>query len=480
MPDPLNEFYEEYVMNEIPTRLLYVKDLDNIRLMERGDVKAHFESTIKNIQLTNDDINPNNPDREKIIRDVVMSKVKYAIFSHRWGNYEPTFQYLEDPKTMPEKVRDGPGYSKLKNFCSEAHEHGCDFAWSDTCCINKKDPGEVDENIRSMFRYYRNAHICIAYLGDTTGHSDVLQDMWFTRGWTLQELIAPSRLKFYTKEWRVLNPGSRNDKEPGTKLLDSISEITRIPVDDLIAFRPGTDRVSEKMAWYADRRTTRIEDVAYCLIGIFDVSLMVAYGEGRRAFYRLMEAIFQRYDKWDIFAWKGQCSAYNAAIPSHPSCYPPWATPHQRKLLRPGEKADDTAKEYDHEYEVGYRLFALTNSGMRTKLLLVTVDLLETGETSEGLQTMTFSQASGEIENVVVTCKRIPARAMQEGAEWALGILDSWLNEGQGFIDTYREFTAILLSWNDGLRQYEKEMTENVLTVRVLKAHQDDLRELYL
>jgi len=76
MPDPLNEFYEEYVMNEIPTRLLYVKDLDNIRLMERGDVKAHFESTIKNIQLSNDDINPNNPDRERIIRDVVMSKVK--------------------------------------------------------------------------------------------------------------------------------------------------------------------------------------------------------------------------------------------------------------------------------------------------------------------------------------------------------------------------------------------------------------------
>ncbi|KAH7882240.1 hypothetical protein F5I97DRAFT_2076061 [Phlebopus sp. FC_14] len=95
----------------------------------------------------------------------------------------------------------------------------------------------------------------------------------------------------------------------------------RIPLDDLCYFRPGTRDVHEKMMWASTRTTTRIEDIAYCLTGIFGVSMTIAYGEGKRAFYRLMEAIIHRCGEWQIMAWAGQPSADSAALPESPRCF---------------------------------------------------------------------------------------------------------------------------------------------------------------
>ncbi|EIW76432.1 hypothetical protein CONPUDRAFT_111385, partial [Coniophora puteana RWD-64-598 SS2] len=297
----LQEIYEKYVDNDIPVRLLDITDLGNLKLFERWEVKKHFQPAIYDIVVSDEDANPNNPDRDEKLLGLVKGIVRYAIFSHRWGDLEPLYTHMVEK--MPDNIRDGPGYDKLQNFCRKAKDMDCTFAWSDTCCIDKRSSADLDENIRSMFRFYLNSHICIAYLANSTNPANLTQDAWFTRGWTLQELVAPSRIKFYMDGWMEHTPGSHNDKIAGSLLLAQISQITTIPESDLSHFKPGTDRVSQKMSWAAARTTTRIEDMAYSLIGIFDVSLMVAYGEGERAFFRLMEAILQRYNKWDVFAW---------------------------------------------------------------------------------------------------------------------------------------------------------------------------------
>ncbi|KIJ11861.1 hypothetical protein PAXINDRAFT_24901, partial [Paxillus involutus ATCC 200175] len=226
----------------------------------------------------------------------IRNVAKYAIFSHRWLNEgEPSFQDM-----LQEQTPTGPGYDKFTRFCKIANSYGCLFAWTDTCCINKESSTELEEAIRSMFRWYSNAHVCIAYLADSSSPEDFKNDVWFTRGWTLQELLAPKMVRFFGAGWQYL--GDRDDIGNGGKFTALISAVTTIPVVDLQRFRPGRDRVHEKMRWAARRKTTRVEDVAYCLLGIFDVSLTVAYGEGKQAWTRLMEAIIQGCDEWQVFA----------------------------------------------------------------------------------------------------------------------------------------------------------------------------------
>ncbi|EGN92307.1 hypothetical protein SERLA73DRAFT_147444, partial [Serpula lacrymans var. lacrymans S7.3] len=147
-----------------------------------------------------------------------------------------------------------------------------------------------------MFTWYQNAKVCIAYLGDVTGPRDWHRSEWFSRGWTLQELLAPQRLKFFVKGWKPLTDNF-NDKRDD-EVLQVLRAVTGIPVDDLENFEPSTDRIREKLNWASKRKTTRVEDMAYCLIGILDVSLSISYGEGQRAFYSAIAAgpeCFSRY-----------------------------------------------------------------------------------------------------------------------------------------------------------------------------------------
>jgi hypothetical protein len=131
---------------------------------------------------------------------------------------------------------------------------------------------------------------------------------WFTRGWTLQELLAPKVIKFFSESWKPLT-AKPNDKIPdselGCPLWKIISDITQIPVDQLLNFEPGINSVRERMGWASKRETTRVEDMAYCLIGIFNVPLSIAYGEGRMAFYRLQVEIVQRSHDRGLFVWNG-------------------------------------------------------------------------------------------------------------------------------------------------------------------------------
>ena len=222
---------------------------------------------------------------------------KYAILSHRWEEDEVTFQDLQ--QRLPTGEQPKKGWSKLKGCRAQAVRDGLEWVWIDTCCIDKSSSAELSEAINSMFNWYREADVCYAYLSDVPTGSDLyLRDghfrcsKWFTRGWTLQELLAPGNLIFFNRQWEGI----------GTKkeLSDLVSEITGIK--HLQGFKEAC--VAQKMSWASKRETTRVEDMAYSLMGIFEVNMPPLYGEGSKAFIRLQKEILNNSDDESIFAWK--------------------------------------------------------------------------------------------------------------------------------------------------------------------------------
>lgn len=226
----------------------------------------------------------------RLTDDLPSNKIPpYAILSHTWGDGEVLFRDLMDG-TGNNKA----GYAKIRFCGDQAWRDGLRFFWVDTCCIDKSNSVELQEAINSMFRWYRNATKCYAYLADvSTSAHDVDKSMWevafrasrwFTRGWTLQELIAPTSVEFFSGE--EVRLGDR------TTLERIIHDATGIPVKALRGGLPSDFGVHERMAWIEKRKTTREEDRAYSLFGIFDVQLPLLYGEGeRKAFRRLREEI---------------------------------------------------------------------------------------------------------------------------------------------------------------------------------------------
>ncbi|RSL60730.1 hypothetical protein CEP54_006582 [Fusarium duplospermum] len=216
----------------------------------------------------------------------------YAILSHTWEQEEVMFQDMEQGQ-----AKDKKGYAKINNCCSIARDNGYKYIWIDTCCIDKASSAELTEAINSMYRYYQEAEVCYSFLSDISWPSDFTQSRWFTRGWTLQELIAPTSMVFFNKDWQHL----------GTKasLGRQISEHTGVPQAILSgAENLESASIAQRMSWAADRKTTRLEDRAYSLMGIFDINMPLLYGEGHKAFIRLQEEILRVSDDHSIFAWR--------------------------------------------------------------------------------------------------------------------------------------------------------------------------------
>jgi hypothetical protein len=172
----------------------------------------------------------------------------------------------------------------------------------DTVCIDKSSSAELSEAINSMFEWYRGAQVCYAYLADVSSdckgyfniNAAVRRSRWFTRGWTLQELLAPASVIFFNESWIAI----------GTKssFSDLISSVTGIRGSDMVNFRNAN--VAVKMSWASNRETTRTEDIAYCLLGLFGVNMPLLYGEGSNAFLRLQLEILKISDDETIFAWE--------------------------------------------------------------------------------------------------------------------------------------------------------------------------------
>ncbi|KAK0112792.1 hypothetical protein ONS95_014525 [Cadophora gregata] len=242
---------------------------------------------------------------------------RYAILSHTWEEEEVSFQEFGSQSSVLKK-----GWSKITKTCTKALRHGYEYAWVDTCCIDKRSSAELTESINSMFKWYQDAGECYVYLPDlpldTPAEEGLKNCRWFTRGWTLQELIAPRKIRFYDQNWKML----------GTKreFAELISRITGIRVPVLrLTKGPEMYSISTRMSWAANRETKRVEDMAYCLLGIFDVTMPMLYGEGIRAFGRLQEEIIKRSNDLTIFAWtkpEGQSEvAAGALFAPSPACF---------------------------------------------------------------------------------------------------------------------------------------------------------------
>ena len=230
----------------------------------------------------------------------------YAILSHTWTDNEQTFQDLvalqERCKVSGENPRDLV-LEKIRQCCLIAREHGYAWVWIDTCCIDKTSSVELSEAINSMFRWYSCAEICYAHLDDVprdgpldAADSAFRRARWHTRGWTLQELLAPAMVLFLSSDWTVLG-----DKHTLAELLGNITGIPRQVLTREWHF--SVMSVAHRLSWASARRTTRIEDEAYCLMGLFNVHMPTLYGEGRQAFQRLQFEIMKQSFDTSIFAW---------------------------------------------------------------------------------------------------------------------------------------------------------------------------------
>ncbi|KAI5985057.1 heterokaryon incompatibility protein-domain-containing protein, partial [Pisolithus albus] len=235
----------------------------------------------------------------------------YAILSHRWGaevSYKEMTRLMKMEGRKRDEVRQRAGYQKIIKSCERAKKDGYEWLWVDTCCIDKRSSSELSEAINSMYRWYRNAQVCYAYLNDI-GESTfpTKEDVkrfeksngwpeWFGRGWTLQELIAPQEVKFFNRDW--VHIGNRRHLAP------TLALITGIPSNVLTIGLAGRRfSVAQVMSWAANRETTRVEDRAYSLLGLFGVNMPMVYGEGKKAFRRLQLEIIREYSDQSIFAW---------------------------------------------------------------------------------------------------------------------------------------------------------------------------------
>ena len=396
------DMIKEYVLSELPINLLR---LPRMEICTRWVVWSHVQSIMDNLESLHD-VPPRlrhsekDPDTSDIVA-FVNDKVRWAIFSHRWGEAEPAYE-----EVTGNKLSDKPGHKKLRNFCKTAHaKHHTEFAWSDTCCINKKDNGEYATSIRSMYRWYANAPICVVHLAEAMDVSDLARDVWFTRGWTLQELLAPKKLKFYNKDWRPLT-NLDNDKE-SPEIAAQIERATTITPDDLRHFSPA-DRltqeyeISKRMRWAALRETTVGEDRAYSLMGIFSVSLYIDPGEGQeRAVCRLMEQILQFSNSPEVLNWAGiparETSLSSSAFPSRIACFT-------------GSNDTGTIHRYDEE-------LGLTPRGLRVDLLVLNANLV-----AQDNGAPTFQALGCNVVSPVVLDNHDGGHLQSDGFQYAFGV----------------------------------------------------------
>jgi hypothetical protein len=269
---------------------------------------------------------------------------EYAILSHTWGEEEVTFQDWQDPLRRQRKR----GYQKIFRACEQASKDRFSYLWIDTNCINKDSSAELTEAINSMYTWYERAIVCYVYLDDLPPGSEETQlprCRWFRRGWTLQELLAPRRVVFYNQLW--------NEFGDKSYLAGFLEDITGIRKEYLLQ-DAGLHRatIAERMSWAASRETSRVEDHAYSLMGIFDVNMPLLYGEGTKAFSRLQEEIAKHTGDQTILTWM---------VPS---------TPQDRFVgcFAPSSKAFRDTREF---VPLLGDEFTVTNIGLRIHMFLL-------------------------------------------------------------------------------------------------------------
>jgi hypothetical protein len=322
-------------------------------------------------------------------------KPPYAILSYTWGDAQDEISFADFHN--PSILRKKPGFHKITLAAMEAKATGIDYIWVDTCCIDKSSSTELTFSINSMFQWYAEANICYAYLSDvylpadhdsspmkdqSPGLFDLLQNSrWFTRGWTLQELLAPEYVILFDANWNKI--GNK------ASFRDTISSITGIEAAVLgkaykFELKPFYDHIgstkvllwSTVMRWSSKRNTSRPEDTAYCLMGIFGVHMPLLYGEGeKRAFGRLQHDMVRRASSNSLLTWDFDLSLCIRANIDPNIVFPQTLT--QLPILA------DTPRQFSNNPILGtmqsfrkqasdYRAWIVSNRGLELEILLIT------------------------------------------------------------------------------------------------------------
>ncbi|KAG0704113.1 hypothetical protein DFH29DRAFT_1068275 [Suillus ampliporus] len=265
------------------------------------------------------------------ITEAVAKYFSWVMLSHRWESKEPRLHDIQD-KVVYHLDPVGT-VVKLQKFCKLARDAGHCWAWSDTCCIDQNNNAEVQRSVNSMFIWYRNSALTIVYLSDVSPSSKsgaLANSAWNTRGWTVQEFLAPRIILFYQANWMLyLNDRSPNHKESVT-IMKELEHSTGIDARSLITFRPGMTGAREKLQWASSRVTTLQEDIAYSLFGIFGIFLPVIYGETKQnALGRLLQEIIAQSGDITALDWVGKSSEFNSCLPADITSYkaPPCLLP---------------------------------------------------------------------------------------------------------------------------------------------------------
>ena len=290
---------------------------------------------------------------------------KYAILSHRWISDEVSFEDFYHVKAQDPY---GERFAKIRNCCAYAEENGFGWVWIDTCCIDKKSSAELTEAINSMFNWYMNAAVCYVYLADVRwdvgdlarSRADFRKSAWFERGWTLQELLAPARLCFLDCIWIsigfIVKVSATASSLKKNRLMEDICAATSISKFDLhssakYSYLKFGVSVAKKMSWLSSRKTSRVEDMACCMLGLYGVNIPLLYGEGEKAFERLQFEIIRTSDDEPIFAWFSEQIDYPSSV-----------------LAKSPKAFARSGKVVTHFSLLGKLPFAMTNKGLHYRI----------------------------------------------------------------------------------------------------------------
>lgn len=264
------------------------------------------------------------------IKHEVRQYFRYVMLSHKWEDNEPSSKQV-----MHISVYDlgpSPTHNKLKTFCKIVRDSGFKWAWSDTCCINKSDHFILQEALVAMFKWYQGSALVIVFLRGVRSFSQrgaLVESIWNTRAWTLQEYIAAKVVHFYTEDWTFyLDLQLPNHKE-SQAIISEMEEATGVSSQQLMALRPGLTSIREKLRLASTRKTTLVEDAAYSLLGIFSVAgLSAIYGEGEASLGRSLSHVLAGSGDVSILAWTWESGSFNSCLPAYITVFNGPATSH--------------------------------------------------------------------------------------------------------------------------------------------------------
>ncbi|KAG2360649.1 heterokaryon incompatibility protein-domain-containing protein [Suillus spraguei] len=321
-PSEVDRTIQKVISVQLENAPLRVLDTTTGLLCNRETQIHTFKSSTEYSELVSSTITHRDIDMKRI-EGVVGTYFRYAMLSHRWEGKEPLLQDIQGKVVY--KLDPVGSITKLQSFCKTARDLGYRWAWSDTCCIDKNNHVELQESVNSMFIWYHHSDITVVYLSDVPPSSKsgaLAKSAWNTRGWTVQEFLAPKVILFYQKDWTpYLNDRTPNHKD-SVAIMQELENVTGIDRRAIVAFRPEMKNAREKLQWASRRTTTLQEDIAYSLSGLFGIRLNVDYGEKKQsALGRLLREIIAQSGDITALDWVGKSSDFNSCLPADITSY---------------------------------------------------------------------------------------------------------------------------------------------------------------